>query len=398
MAITQFYRIDVGEGPAVKIAAGSQDNGGWLRTPDAPIGDWTLTNQGDAMCQIIDPTDDNIVYTEYLRGSQIYRYNFNPGGFTSNIALNIPGQPEGDWVTPFILNPQNPRTFIVAYENVFRSFDRGDHFHKISENFTGYPNADLRNIAMSPSDTNVMVATLVNFVYKTNNGGITWTKETISTEEEISRIFIHPSNPQRMWVTKSGNSAGKKVFTTNNFWLTSENISGNLPNVTVNCILYDSTTNYLLIGTDIGVFYTDADQIDWKPYGMGMPAVFVLDLKIRNSTRKLYAGTHGRGVFSVDLQTLVGTDAPASAKLEAQVFPNPTHNMLMFKSENAQIFEGKIELFDAMGRRVLGKKIDNQPLSEVVLDVASLPVGLYFLQAMNGKERTIFWEKVVVGE
>ena len=127
-----------------------------------------------------------------------------------------------------------------------------------------------------------------------------------------------------------------------------------------------------------------------------MPAVYVLDLKIRQATRKLYAGTHGRGVFSVNLETLVSTDNPVSTRLEARVFPNPTRNVLLFKSESDQVFEGKIELFDATGRMVLSKKIARQPLGEVVLDVAALPIGIYALQAINTQGQNMLREKVVV--
>lgn len=390
LAIAQFYRIAVSELGVLKIAAGSQDNGGWLRS----FG-WKHTNGGDAMCQIIDPVNSNIMFTEYYGGNDIYR---STNGFLTdvNIANNVPGEPSGDWVTPFILNTQNPKTFIVAYEDVFRSYDRGDTFHKISENLTGGVDNDLRDVAMSLSDTNFIVATRSNRVYKTANGGQIWTSKPVSTTEDITRIAIHPTNTQRMWVTKSGYASGKKVFATKNGWLTAQNISGNLPNVPANCILYDSLTNYLIVGTDIGVFYTDADEIDWKPYGKGMPAVYVLDLKIRQATRKLYAGTHGRGVFSVNLETLVSTDNPISTRLEARVFPNPTRNVLLFKSESDQVFEGKIELFDATGRMVLSKKIARQPLGEVVLDVAALPIGIYALQAINTQGQNMLREKVVV--
>ncbi|MFN0034171.1 MAG: VPS10 domain-containing protein [Saprospiraceae bacterium] len=391
LAIAQFYRIAVSEAGQLRIAAGSQDNGGWLRIQSG----WRHTNGGDAMCQIIDPTNVNIIFTEYYGGNDIYR---STDGYATdvNIANNIPGEPSGDWVTPFILNPQNPQTFIVAFEDVFRSFDRGDHFHKISENLTGNADADLRDVAMSPSDTNFIVATRQNRVYKTTDGGQTWTNKSVSTTEDITRIAIHPSNPQQMWVTKSGYAPGRKVYKTVNGWLSFQNISGNLPNVPMNCILYDSLTNYLLVGTDIGVFYSDADQIDWKPYGLGMPAVYVLDLKIRQATRKLYAGTHGRGVYSIDLETLVGTGDPAPTTLEARVFPNPARNVVLFKTEPGQIFEGEIGVFDGMGRQVLRKKVARQPLAEVVLDVATLPTGFYFLQAVSSDGRTAWQEKVAV--
>jgi hypothetical protein len=158
------------------------------------------------------------------------------------------------------------------------------------------------------------------------------------------------------------------------------------------------TLQLMGVGTDIGVFYTDADQIDWKTYGLGMPAVYVLDLKIRQFTRKLYAGTHGRGVYSVDMQTLVGTDAPTAAMPETRVYPNPTRNVLLFKSATEQVFEGKIELYDAMGRRAIQKNVVRQPLDELVLDVAALPAGLYFLQTVNSEGRMVVREKVVISD
>jgi photosystem II stability/assembly factor-like uncharacterized protein len=391
LTIAQFYRITVSEAGTLKIAAGSQDNGGWLRS----FGSWKHTNGGDAMCQIIDPTNGSIMFTEYYGGNDIYR---STNGFLTNvnIADNIPGQPSGDWVTPFILNTQNPKTFIVAFEDVFRSYDRGDTFQKISDNLTGGVDNDLRDIAMSQSDTNFIVTCRANRVYKTVNGGLNWTSRLVPGTEDITRIAIHPSNNQRMWVTKGGYGAGKKVYATTNGWISATNVSGTLPNVPANCILYDSTTNYLILGTDIGVFYTDADQIDWKPYGIGIPAVYVLDLKIRQATRKLYAGTHGRGVYSVDLQTLVGTNDPTLAMLEAHVYPNPSSSVLLFKSVSEQVFDGKIELFDAMGRRVLTKNVARQPLGEVILDVAAVSRGLYFLQAVNREGQTMLREKVVI--
>ncbi len=339
LAIAQFYRIDISQTGELKIAAGSQDNGGWLRSE---LSGWKHTNGGDAMCQIIDPQANSVIYTEYYGGNDIYRStdNFNN---SVNIADNIPDNPSGDWVTPFILNPQNNQTFIVGLHDVYRSFDRGNHFHKISENLTGNVDAKIRDIAMSPSDTNFIVATHANRIYRTKDGGQTWTQHAIPSTDDITRIAIHPSDTQKMWASKGGYSAGKKVYTSTNSGTYWQNRTGNLPNVPVNCILFDTLTNYLIVGTDIGVFYSDADVINWKPYGIGMPAVYVLDLKIRQSSRRLYAGTHGRGVFSVSLESIVGANEWSSNTVEAiTVYPNPAQSQLYFKTNSQDVFEGKI--------------------------------------------------------
>ena len=392
LAISQFYRIAVSESGNLKIAAGSQDNGGWLRVSGTA---WKHTNGGDAMCQIIDPTNNNIIYTEYYGGNDIYRSTDNY--FNSvNIADNIPGGPSGDWVTPFILNPQNPKTFIVGLDDIYRSYDRGDHFDKVSSNLTGNPDTKIRDVMMSPSDTNIIVATWKNIVARTVDGGQTWIKKVIPGAEDAPRIAIHPSNPQQMWVCRSGYSANQKVFRTLNGGLLWTNISAGLPNVPVHCILYDSTTHYLLVGTEIGVFYTDANTIQWKPYGTEMPAVIVLDLKIRAKTRRLYAGTHGRGVYSVDLQEIVGTHEATHSGKNSLVFPNPARTALFFKTENNEIADGPLQLFDATGRLVLSKLLVEQPLHQVVVDVSQVPDGVYFLRVSGAGGQILAAERVVI--
>jgi photosystem II stability/assembly factor-like uncharacterized protein len=392
LAIAQFYRIDVSQVGELKIAAGSQDNGGWLRTP---FGGWRHTNGGDAMCQIIDPLANNIIYTEYYGGNDIYRSTDNFQN-SVNIADNIPDNPSGDWVTPFILNPQNDKTFLVGLQDVYRSFDRGDHFHKISENLTGTVDNKIRDIAMSQSDTNFIVAARSSRIYRTLNGGETWTQHFVSTAEDITRIAIHPANPQKLWVSKGGYAAGKKVFSSINGGISWQNRSGSLPNVPINCILFDTITNYLLIGTDIGVFYSDADVINWKPYGVGIPAVYVLDLKIRQSTRRLYAGTHGRGVYSVLLETLVGTLEGVTKSADAAiVFPNPADTQVYFKEVGLENIAGDIQLFDVMGRVVLTKIVQQQPLRDQVLDIAALSSGLYYLRVRDLTGAVLVAEKLV---
>lgn len=395
LPITQFYRIDIsqtGSANEVKIMAGSQDNGGWLRTNTTG---WKHTNGGDAMCQIIDPKVSSIQYTEYYGGNDIYRSTDN---FVNsvNIADNIPDNPSGDWVTPFILNPQNNKTFIVALHDVYQSFDRGDHFHRISDTLTGSVDNKIRDIVMSPSDTNVIaVAANGNRVYTTTNGGQNWTIHAVPSSEEITRLAIHPTNPQRMWATRGGYTAAKKVYSTINGGITWQNRSGNLPNVPANCIIYDSTTNYLFVGTDIGVYYSDANVINWQPYGIGLPNVYVLDLKIRNITRKLYIATHGRGVYSIDLEQLTGAQTPQSDQLAATLYPNPAHTQLFFKTGSGEIFDGKIELFNATGQLALVKTVHNMPLHDQVLDIAALPDGMYFLRAVDIRGKVLLTGRAV---
>lgn len=310
LAITQFYKLGVSTSIPPVMIGGSQDNGGWLKRAN---GSWSNTNGGDAMSQVIDPTNQNIAYTEYWGGNAVYRTTngFNDlDEITQNIGAELPGQ----WVTPFSLNPQNPKTFIIGYNDVFVSFNRGNSFTKLSNNLTGNKDNDLREIKISPVDTNLLIGFRANTMYISKDFGKTWKNSSLITNLEITGIEFHAKDSNRIWCTRGGYGAVKVMSSKDkgNSWT---NITKNFVNTPVSCIAYDEASNALFVGTDFGVFFSDADNIDWQYYGIGLPHTAVTDLKIHQTQRKLYISTFGRGFYSIDLPDC----APAVVNLEVAV-------------------------------------------------------------------------------
>jgi photosystem II stability/assembly factor-like uncharacterized protein len=395
LGIAQFYRVAVSATGNLKIAAGSQDNGGWLRSGNNV---WKHTNGGDAMCQTIDPSNSSIIYTEYYGGLSIYRSNNN---FLSSvdIADNLPTDDlQGDWVTPFMLNPSNPKTFLVAFHDIYRSFDRGDNFHQISTNLSGAVDKTFRELAMSAGDTNFIVACRANRLYRTLDGGQNWTNHGVgNAAEDITRVAIQRQSDgsHTLWATKNGYVDGRKVYRSINNGTTWQNITHDLPNVPVNCVLYDSVTNLLFVGTDIGVYYKAEGEQHWEPYGQGLPAVYVFDLVMRPSTRRIYAATYGRGVYSVDIESVVPTYEPNKAEKEWAVFPNPLGAKLFFKNNKETIFSGQVILWDALGRSLLQKSVEGQHVEDMMLDLGMLCPGAYMIQILDKSGKQLFAEKLL---
>lgn len=383
LGIAQFYSVAVAESGPFRIAAGSQDNGGWLRKPGGPDYTWIHTNGGDAMTQAMDPTNSAIMYTEYYGGNDIYR-SMDAFISSTNISDNIDDNPSGEWVTPYLINPVNPKSLLFGFQDVYSTYDRGNTFHKISENLTGNVDNKLRTLEIAPSDTNFIVATWKSKLYRTTDGGANWKMfNVLGSSDDVTGLAINPNNPQRMWVTKGGLTANNKVFLTPNGGQSWINISGSLPNVPTNCILYDSLTNYLFVGTDIGVFYTDATAIAWQPYGTGLPNVFVLDFALRKVTHRLYIATHGRGVYSVPLLEVVATQNPGDAVAQAVVFPNPAQSALYFNTSSKNAVSGAATLFNLNGQAVLHQAIHHTPLDQLTIDIHQVPNGVYFLQIQD---------------
>ena len=103
-------------------------------------------------------------------------------------------------------------------------------------------------------------------------------------------------------MTFSGYVSGEKVYRTSNGGGTWTNISGILPNMPVNSIVYQKGANDgLYIGTDAGVYYKSNILPFWVPYKLGLPNVIVDDLQIHYGTKKITAATYGRGIWQAPL-------------------------------------------------------------------------------------------------
>jgi PKD repeat protein len=152
-------------------------------------------------------------------------------------------------------------------------------------------------------------------IRKSINGGATWTNVTGAIPISLGAptyITINPTNSNHAWVTLSGYAGGNKVYETVNGGTSWTNITANLPNLPVNCLIYQVGSNdRLYVGMDVGVYYKDGSSNSWTLYNSGLPNVPVKELAISPAApTKLRAATYGRGVYEVDV--LQPSTAPIS--------------------------------------------------------------------------------------
>jgi len=322
LGISQIYRIGVSQTEEDNVVCGLQDNGSKLIDSNV----WAESTGGDGMNCIIDYTNENIIYTSVQNGI-IIKTDIDQGT-QEEISNNIPaGQkdstsPTGAWITPYVIHPTNPNILLAGYKKVYKTTDQGDSWSAISPELTS---DNLRFITIAPSDANTIYASTFDSLYSTSDGGINWQYIPIDIPQaDISCIAVDPANPKKIFITISGYIVGSKVFVSPDGGQNWYNYSGSLPNVPANCITYLKGSNEgLYIGTDIGVFYTDASMTDWVPYQNGLPNVIVNDLEISYNDNKLWAGTYGRGLWKTDLYTgAVGIETQNINK-EIYIFPNP---------------------------------------------------------------------------
>ena len=375
LGISQIYRIGVSQTVEDNVVCGLQDNGSKLIDSNV----WAEATGGDGMECIIDYTNENFIYTSEQNGV-IIKTDIEQGTEV-RISINIPaGQkdstsPSGAWITPYVIHPTNPNILLAGYKKVYKTTDQGESWSAISPELTS---DNLNLITIAPSDPNTIYASTFDSLYSTSDGGINWQYIPIGIPQaHISCIAVDPANPKKIFITISGYIEGSKVFVSPDGGQNWYNYSGSLPNVPANCITYLKGSNEgLYIGTDIGVFYTDASMTDWVPYQNGLPNVMVFDLEISYNDNKLWAGTHGRGLWKSDLYTgAVGIETQHINK-EIFIFPNPNSGKFSVQVPDNKQYD--VAVYNMHGEVVFEQRQIHS--SQNAIELNHVKSGVYFVR------------------
>lgn len=300
LAIMQFYKIDVDQTTTPSLVAGAQDNGSAYYNNNV----WKNVLGADGMDCAADPLDKQRLYCSIYYGAVSRSTN---GGASFSRVIDTAtlrrtyGSPEaGAWVAPVELDPTNPKNLYVGFNNIWKSDNYGasGSFKKIS-NF-GFPQSNtFRTISISPKDGNYIYAATLGTIYLTTDGGANW-KNIYNSTSSISDIAVDDNNPLKIYITQSNFTGNDKVIIWSNDTLT--NISGDLPNVPVNCIEYQKNSpDRIYIGTDIGVYFSDYNSAKWVKINGNLPSLIITDLEINYPTKTIYSGSFGKGVWSTKL-------------------------------------------------------------------------------------------------
>ena len=300
MAISQIYRIGIGQQNADEVIIGLQDNGTKARLS----GTWNDVIGGDGFECIVDYTNNNTQYGALYYGD-VYRTT-NGWSNSTGITGSLPGS--GWWCTPYLMDPQDHQTLYIGYSDVWKSTDQGNNWSQISNQGSS---TDFRNMAISASNTNyIYAATLANIYRTTNGGGATqaWADITSNlpvASANITYICVKNDDPNHVWVSLGGyNSYG--VYETTNGGSSWTNVSSGLPALPVMCVIQNTqyTGIDLYAATDVGV-YVKHDGGSWSLFSDGLPNAVITELEIyydaNPDNSKIYAATFGRGVWSSDL-------------------------------------------------------------------------------------------------
>lgn len=298
LVISQIYGLSTAQNAPDITITGLQDNGTKMRAEAS----WYDVMGGDGMKCLIDFSNYNTQYGSLYYG-QIHRTN-TLWSSSTEISANIPGGATGNWVTPYVLDPNDNNTIYVGYGNLWKSTDKGNNFTSIGS-FGG----NLKVVTVAPSNSNIICVSGGSSIMKTVNGGTSWTtiSSGLPTSSSINSISFKNNDPNVIWAT-FGTYNEHGVYKTTDGGQNWTNISSGLPQIPVNTIIQNklvSDYEQLYVGTDFGVYLKEGDA-DWTLFSVGLPNVVVTELDIYYNyaspfDSRLRASTYGRGLWQSEL-------------------------------------------------------------------------------------------------
>jgi hypothetical protein len=285
----------------------------------------------------IDPQTPSTIYAacSYLGG---------PGTLNKNILNGVPGvdgvnwtaidnsginfTDNADFIPPLVLDMKSGQNLYFGTFRLYQTMNSGTSWAAISSDLTGDSTQNfVTTITAAPGDSNIIYA-------GTSDGRIWQSAQALSGATDIhmvnqsnqpgrsvTAIAVDLVNPKAAFAAYSGFSCPGvsgcdglgHVFFTNNSGASWLRVDGNLPDVPVNDIVIDpmdAMDSTIYLATDSGVYAsanaTAGGATVWSVLQTGLPNSQVLALRLRNTSRTLVAGTHGRGLWSLLLPDLPG--------------------------------------------------------------------------------------------
>jgi hypothetical protein len=254
-------------------------------------------------------------------------------------------------------------------------------------------------------------------IYQTIDNGLNWITIPDSGLSYLSAIGLLNQN------IYAGTDIGE-LYVTNNDGLSWQNISSNLPNTKITCIL--PTVGTLYVGTQtMGIYMSVNNGGSWTQTNSGINHLNISDIRLQAGV--LYASTLGGGVFyssnmgttwtafnsglddlyvsqlAGDAVTVyVATDAGVYSNAaivngiqhlqnsSISLYPNPSTGKIYFS--NLPIEKTQIRIYNSVGQEVY--EYDGFLTSFFFVDLIDKPTGIYFMAIQNEKKTLV--QKIIL--
>ncbi len=420
--VTQFYSVAIApDAGSDLILAGAQDNGSQLgNAPGAS--DWVLAFGGDGTVVEVSPAVQDRLYTQYQNGP-IQRQTW--GG--ANVTTITPtGATNQLFVNPIVLDPNDPRRLYYAAGTsstssmIWRNDDAPNAtstagWSSLPATNVGAGSGYTRRIsAIGVSTANapdvLYFGTIDGMVMKAVNAHTATPSVTnvtppglgggTATGGFVRCVAVDPQDSNRALVA-FGNYNFQSLWYTTDGGATWTDVEGNLagpagPSIRWATMLHFDGQLHVFLGTSVGVLSTQSlagGATVWAQEAASeLGNVIVGYLDYRSSDATLAVGTHGRGVFTTQLTSIVGVgEGPVAGGPRVHLrpaSPNPAREATTLAFDLPRAAEVSLRLYDVGGREaaVIARGRHAAGRHQVPVDTGRLRAGVYHVVLRAGDE------------
>ena len=367
MIITQFYDVGAWGEFGTVVGGGAQDQGTTISLGGLT---WMQLKESDGGYFVIHPIDPRIMFGEF-QGTRIDK-SCNGGGQWYRRTDGLEG--DRPFTGVITMDANNPQTLFTGTQWVFRTTNGClTPWEKSSDELAG----SVTSIAVSRSNPRrVYAATCAGVVIRSDNGGDprSWNDKTaapLPAGRSCKDVIVDDEDEDRVLVAFGGHTGltASHVFISTNGGDSWTDISGNLPDISVNAAAFDPISRKTIyVGTDVGVFRSVCGDGMWQAFDNGIPNVIISDLNMNRKDKILVAATFGRGMYkisvaprttnSVDLylrDNLLDTGERTPSPSGLLNPTNPGHTVFNWESPDIKI---RPEAFDSFGAVFDGVEYD----------------------------------------
>jgi hypothetical protein len=348
--------------PNTLIQGGTQDNGTWQNGGNhAANATWNQIMYGDGGLSGFSSTNDAMRVNTFT--GQANDANFQNGDPTKWVIISAPiiSSPESSFFyPPLVADPHkaNGGTIFQGSFSVWRTQDWGGNQAFLEANCPEFTTSaskagcgDFVRIG-PPGATDLTDTSAVNYGADRRGTAVAWIQRTASNagtawvatgtgrvfisentdapaasvvwqridphptqantpSRYITSIDVDPANAHHAWISYSGYNVNTPAQPGHVFEVTWSGTgaatwvdrSSNLPDFPITAVVRDSKTGDLYASSDFGVMKLTHGTTAWVVAGSGLPNVEVAGLTIvpDGAKRVLFAATHGRSAWSLDL-------------------------------------------------------------------------------------------------
>lgn len=336
---SQFYRVTTDNHFPYRIYGAQQDNSAIRISSRADYGflteeNWESTAGGESAWLAPDPLNEDIVYGGSY-GGYLTRYNHKTG---QNRAINVwPDNPIGygaegmkyrfQWNFPVFFSPHDNKKLYACSQHLHMSMDGGESWKIMSPDLSKNDSTKLGPSGgpITKDNTGVEYYSTIfaavesqheagviwcgsddGLLHLTRDNGENWTNVTPSKMPEwalINSIEVDPHNKGGLYVVATMYKWGDYkpyLFYTGDYGKTWKTINKGIPDGHFTRVLRADPKNkgLLYCGTEGGLYLSNDNGANWKPFQLNLPLVPITDLAIKNTD--LIVATQGRSFWILD--------------------------------------------------------------------------------------------------